>query len=235
MNLDRLRGLLDEVKGGGLDVEAAVERLKDLPFEDLPFARFDTHRLLRTGMEEVIYSPGKRPEQMEERIRRSLAHHDSVLATRVGPDVARQMVGLFPQLVHQPIARTLSYRGCPPPFPGTGQVGVVTAGTADLPVAEEAVVTLEHLGSPLLRVTDVGVAGIHRLFDRLTQLRQMSVLVVVAVVGFFHSELLGQMPPVALSYRQPLVPSPSANSPAVTVFRLLKGFFGISATYGPNG
>ncbi|MBM4319631.1 MAG: nickel pincer cofactor biosynthesis protein LarB, partial [Deltaproteobacteria bacterium] len=180
MNLERLRELLDALQQGRIDVDGAVERLKDLPFDDLPFARFDTHRLLRTGMEEVIYTPGKRPEQMEELIRRSLTHHDAVLATRVEPELAGRLLPLFPQLRHNHIARTLSYRGGLPSFPGQGRVAVVTAGTADLPVAEEAAVTLEHLGSPVLRVTDVGVAGIHRLFDKIGLLRGATVVLVVA-------------------------------------------------------
>ena len=180
MNLDRLRGLLEDLQRGSIEVDQVLERLKVLPFDDLPFARLDTHRLLRTGLEEVIYAPGKLPEQMEALVRRSLEHHGAVLATRVAPELAAALRERFPQLGYSPLARTLCYRAGRPPFPGAGQVAVVTAGTADIPVAEEAAVTLEFLGSSVERVTDVGVAGIHRLFDKLELLRRMSVLVVVA-------------------------------------------------------
>ncbi len=176
-----LRSILEALQSGGLDLERALHAVRDLGSPEVSgFAHFDHGRAQRTGMEEVIFAPGKRPEQVLRLVAHSLHHHDAVLVTRVQPDLAASCLAEFPQLVHNDAARTLQYRSGAAPFPGRGKVAVVTAGTADLPVAEEAAVTLEHLGCPLERVTDVGVAGIHRLFSRLELLRSCSVLIVVA-------------------------------------------------------
>ena len=175
-----LERLLEDLHAGRTDVPAALQRLRGGGEDPLPFAHFDPDRPRRTGMEEVIFAPGKEPDQIAALVQRSLDHHDAVLVTRVPPAVGDALVEQFPRLTHHRRARLLAYRGRPPLHPGVGTAAVVTAGTADLPVAEEAALTLEHLGCRCERINDVGVAGIHRLFSRLEQLRASSVLVVVA-------------------------------------------------------
>ncbi|WP_236615119.1 nickel pincer cofactor biosynthesis protein LarB [Desulfovibrio sp. X2] len=173
-----LRALLGAVRDGGLDVEQGMERLRDLPFLDLGHTKLDLHRSLRNGFPEVVYGAGKTPEQMVEIFLR-LRDHDHVLATRVPPETALRVQEACPGAEYNPVARTLTlvrgeiaYRG--------GEICIVTAGTSDLPVAEEARVTCAMLGSRAFVVSDVGVAGIHRLLDRLDRIRQASVIVVVA-------------------------------------------------------
>ena len=172
--------LLEDLEAGRTDAATALRRLRGAGEDPLPFAHFDPDRPRRTGMEEVIFAPGKEPEQIAILIERSLEHHDAVLITRVTQSLGESLAARFPDLQHHPRARLLCYRGRPPLHPGSGTVAVVTAGTADLPVADEAALTLEHLGSACERVTDVGVAGIHRLLSRVDQLRACSVVVVVA-------------------------------------------------------
>jgi len=180
MDLEQLRDILARLQQGQTGLEETLAQLAASGHGPAAFARFDTERLQRTGMEEAIFAPGKRPEHLEALIARSLEQHGAVLVTRVPDLEGQRLVGRFPLLDHNPVARTLRYRAAAPPFPAHGTVAVVTAGTADLPVAEEALVTLEQLGSPALRVIDVGVAGIHRLFERLAELRRASALIVVA-------------------------------------------------------
>ena len=176
MSTDELRRLLEQVASGSLTVDQALQQASGL--DELGFARFDTDRHQRTGVAEVIFSPGKTDEQLAELIRRSLHHHGTVLATRVDPQRAEGMLEQIEQLRYNRAGRLL-FRSpqrpprCPP-------VAVVSAGTSDQQVAEEAAGVLEHLGHPVDRIVDVGVAGIHRLFAVLERLRTAHALVVVA-------------------------------------------------------
>jgi NCAIR mutase (PurE)-related protein len=191
MNEKRLRELLEEIKAGGRGIDETVEILRNLPFEDLGFARLDTHRELRTGAPEVIFAPGKTVEQLTGLIERSLSHSGSVMVSRIEAETACALGRKFPDLVHAADARTLSYRE-KKPDPKPGFVALVSAGTADLPVAQEAAVTLEFLGSRVERIWDVGVAGLHRLAPCLERLQQSrSVIVVAGMEGALASVVGG--------------------------------------------
>jgi NCAIR mutase (PurE)-related protein len=179
MDSDRIREVLDQVRNGTLGVEDAFARLKDLPYEDLGFARLDTHRAMRKGYPEVIFCPGKTTAQIEEIFGRLARHEGRVMAARASAEVAEAIRKKFPQAVYHESARIVTL-GKPSAVTGKGKVLVVSAGTADIPVADEAAVTAETLGSPVERLFDVGVAGIHRLLDRREQLFAAGVLVVVA-------------------------------------------------------
>lgn len=180
MNPERLRQILAGVGAGSLSADQAFEELKGLPYEDLGFAKVDHHRALRTGFPEVIFGEGKTADQIVQ-IARSLndgAHN--VLVTRLDADRAARLREAFPSAVYDDTARLATIVLAPPPIVGRGTIAVVAAGTSDLPVAQEAAVTTELLGNRVERIHDVGVSGIHRLFAHREQLRQATVLVVVA-------------------------------------------------------
>ncbi len=179
MNPHDIRTLLEKLAAGDLDIDDAVDQLAKLNgIDDMGFAQMDTDRKHRTGMAEVIFSPGKTTEQLEQLIERSLVHHGSVLVTRLEPDRAAALVDTFEDLQYNASGRILA---TPPPSPAIHPaVAVVCAGTSDLPVAEEAAATLEHFGHEVDRITDVGVAGIHRLFGVLDRLKYARAVIVVA-------------------------------------------------------
>jgi NCAIR mutase (PurE)-related protein len=179
MDSDRIRGLLEQVRSGKLGVEDAFAQLKDLPYEDLGFARLDTHRALRKGFPEVIFCPGKTAEQIVEIFERMAGHGGKVMAARASAEATEAIRKKFPQAVYHPSARIVTL-GAPAEAGGKGTVLVVSAGTADIPVADEAAVTAETLGNRVERLFDVGVAGIHRLLDRRETLFAANVLIVVA-------------------------------------------------------
>jgi len=180
MNAERIRELLAAVQAGSVDVDQALARLRDLPFADLGFAKVDHHRALRCGAPEVVYGQGKEPEHLARISQAIVDREHNLLVTRVDALGAAAIVAAVPDAVHDPVARTVACRrGAQPPTPPRPVV-VVAAGTTDLPVASEARVTAEALGSRVEVVTDVGVAGIHRLFAHQGALRSAGVLVVVA-------------------------------------------------------
>jgi NCAIR mutase (PurE)-related protein len=176
----RARALLTSVHRGETSVETALEALAALPFRDLGFANVDHHRALRNGMPEVVLGQGKTPEQVVEIAREILARNQTVLVTRVTDEAAAALAAAVPETKHDPVARIAIVLRAPPPPRGRGPIAVVTAGTADLPVAEEAAVTASVLGNEVVRIYDVGVAGVHRLLARIDVLRAANVLVVVA-------------------------------------------------------
>lgn len=176
---DSYRRLLEQVREGRLSVEQALQELRALPYEDLGYAKVDHRRLLQKGFPEVIYSPGKTITQIVEIARRLFNKAVPVLVTRAGPPVFEALRKEFPRAEHHPEARAVVIRAAEAEA-AKGCVGVVTAGTADLPVAEEAALTAELMGSRVVRIYDVGVAGLHRLFDCLELLLQARALVVVA-------------------------------------------------------
>jgi NCAIR mutase (PurE)-related protein len=179
MDSERLKKLLADVRAGSLGVEEALAQLRDLPYEDLGFARLDSHRSLRKGFPEVVFCPGKTVEQIVEIIGRLKAAEGRVMAARIDREAAEAVRAKFPDAEYHPEARIIVLGG-PAPKSGRGSVLVVSAGTADIPVAEEAAVTAETLGSPVERLFDVGVAGIHRLLDRRHTLFTANVIVAVA-------------------------------------------------------
>jgi NCAIR mutase (PurE)-related protein len=166
------------VAAGGLTPEEALARLRDLPVKDLGFARVDTHRSLRHGVPETVFCQGKTPEQVVAILRRLAESHVNVLATRA--DAAHQAAvagGGLPHRIHAD-ARVIIVN--PVPSPGVGLIAVVSAGTSDVPVAEEAAVVAEAMGNRVERFYDCGVAGLHRLVPHLDRLNQANAIVVVA-------------------------------------------------------
>ncbi len=179
MEPNKLKELLQQVKTGGCSVEQAMERLKILPFEDLGFARLDHHRHLRQGFPEVIFCEGKSIPQIEKIVSCILAMGCDLLATRCVPEVYQAVYKLDSRAVYNELGRTITIKQETRPKTG-GQILVISAGTSDIPVAEEAVTTADVLGSQVERLYDVGVAGIHRLLGQESKLSGARVIVVVA-------------------------------------------------------
>jgi NCAIR mutase (PurE)-related protein len=175
---EALRRLLEAVSDRRIGVEEAVERLRSLPYENLGFARVDHHRALRGGAPEAIFCQGKTPAQVVAIAQRLAAHHPNILATRAGDEVAAAIAASGLPHRHHADARLVVVR--PEPVEGIGSLVVLAAGTADLPVAEEAALVAEALGNRVERVYDCGVAGLHRLLDHLPLLAEASVIVAVA-------------------------------------------------------
>jgi NCAIR mutase (PurE)-related protein len=176
---EQLEALLAEVAAGRLGAAAALDKLRHLPFEDLPFAKIDHHRALRQGHPEVVFCEGKTPEQVVAICERLEAASGSFLGTRANEAVAGRVRTRFPQAVWNPLARTIHLSGREPAS-RTGPILVVSAGTSDLPVAEEAAVVSEVFGHQVERLVDVGVAGLHRLLAANEQLERARVVIVVA-------------------------------------------------------
>jgi NCAIR mutase (PurE)-related protein len=173
--------LLEQVKNDELTIDQAVEKLRHLPFEDLGFACIDHHRQIRRGFPEVIFCPGKTTEHIIQIFESLAARGNNVLATRANPDVfeALAKTNKFPTARYDKLARAIILEQKVPPASKT-VLPIVTAGTADLPVATEAKVTAEIMGQRTELICDVGVAGLHRLFKHLPKLQKANVVIVVA-------------------------------------------------------
>jgi NCAIR mutase (PurE)-related protein len=171
--------LLKDVRNGNKSVEEALEVLKTFPYTDLGFARIDHHRELRTGYPEIVYCAGKSNRQITEIFRVMIEKENNVIGTRVTPEMYEAVRSISSEVVYFPEARIISVQKKKPEIPQT-KIGVITAGTSDIPVAEEAAVTAELLGNNVLRIYDAGVAGIHRLVDKLPEIRKCRVIIVVA-------------------------------------------------------
>jgi NCAIR mutase (PurE)-related protein len=182
MDIEKIRQLLDAVQHGQTTVDEAMERLRLLPYEDLGYAQLDLHRALRNGMPEVVLCQGKTVQQAIAILMRLWEHHDRVMGTRVSPDMADSIQKAIPETHYEPDSRLVTLvRGQLPAQPSDAPYAlIVTGGTADQPVAEEAAQTLEFFGARVERAYDVGVAGIHRLFDRLDLITKAAVVVSVA-------------------------------------------------------
>jgi len=184
--------LLEQVKSGQIEIDQAMEKLRHLPFEDLGFARVDHHRQLRRGFPEVIFCPGKTTEQIIRIFESLAAKGNNVLATRAGPEVfeALAKTGKFPKARYEEMARAIVLEQQELPQ-SKSVLPIVTAGTADMPVAMEAKVTAEIMGQRTELTCDVGVAGLHRLFDCLPRLRQANIVIVVAGMEGALASVLG--------------------------------------------
>ena len=177
---DRVLALLRQVAAGELDVSTALSQLSMAPAEELSFATVDHHRELRHGYPEVIFAEGKSVEHTLQIAERIASRSGGFLATRTSPEVRRALAERFSSASVNELGRTVHLAAPTPPPAGTGTILVVTAGTSDLPVAEEASATACALGNTVERLTDVGVAGIHRLLSRGQELTRASVVIVVA-------------------------------------------------------
>ncbi len=178
MDSQTLMDLLKEVQAGRINPTTAVDRLKNLPFEDLGYARIDHHRSLRTGTPEVIYCEGKQLEQIQGIIQQMMPHHTNILATRANSEVFEAIGAVAENSVYHKQARIVVVN--PKEVPQVGRIAVVAAGTSDIPVAEEAAVTAETMGNRVDRIYDAGVAGVHRILHAREELFQAQVAVVVA-------------------------------------------------------
>jgi len=176
-----IKTLLEQVKNAEISIEEAAETLKDLPYKEMGFANIDNHRALRTGYPEVIFCQGKTPEQIRDIMCELVKKGGNIMGTRATAEDYEAVKEALPQVVFFETARIIAVlderKKANENLP---TVAVVTAGTADIPVAEEAAVTAEILGNKVNRIYDVGVAGIHRLFDKLTQIREADVVIAVA-------------------------------------------------------
>jgi len=179
MNKEDITSILKKVKSGEIEVEAAASSLKDLPFKDLGFAKVDNHRSLRNGFPEVIYCEGKSLDEIEGIVKEMLKHENNILASRASQEIYQRIKEIAPEAVYherprmifiekQKLEKTKS------------KILVVSGGTSDIPVAEEAVITAEALGNSVERLYDVGVAGIHRLLGNLDILNDAEVIITVA-------------------------------------------------------
>ena len=179
MHPDKLRLLISAVAEGDKSVEQAMSELKSFPYEDLGFAKLDHHRHLRRGFPEVIFCESKTSEQVVAIVSAMAKRECNVLATRVSPETSEAVLAVFEKAVYNEAGRTLTLLAHPIGR-RKGDVTVISAGTSDIPVAEEAAVTLEMMGCRMQRVYDVGVAGIHRLFDRASDFSKSDAIIVVA-------------------------------------------------------
>lgn len=180
MDRDILKRILEEVSEGTLPVDKAMERLRAFPFQDLGFAKLDTHRHLRKGFPEVLFGQEKTAQQIVRIVREAKKNGHNLLVTRVDPGKAKTILRAHRDLRHHALSRTLYLHVRDLEERGKGTILVITAGTSDIPVAEEAAVTAEVMGNTVERVYDVGVAGIHRLFAHHERILEARVLVVVA-------------------------------------------------------
>jgi hypothetical protein len=178
MDRDSLKELLEKVRSGATDIDAAIERLRALPFEDLGFASIDHHRHIRCGFPEVIFCQGKRPAEVVEIAKRLLAHGKRLLATRADEETIVLLKREFPDAVHYERARAVTVAR--EPVEKAGLICLLSAGTSDIPVAEEARATAEIMGARVDAHYDVGVAGIHRLLAKTAELQAANVVIVVA-------------------------------------------------------
>ena len=184
MNRRQLLGLLENVAAGATPASEALEQVAKLPYEDAGFAKIDHHRALRLGLPEVIYAAGKTPSQVATIFARMSEAGGAVLATRASAEAAAAVLAAVPEAQFHETARIIGLKAAAPPRtidePGAGTVAVLCAGTSDLPVAEEAAVTLEYFGVPVERVYDVGVAGLHRLLAQQAILARARAVIVCA-------------------------------------------------------
>lgn len=180
MDAARISEILIKVQRGALSVEEALSSLRDLPFEDIGHARIDHHRELRTGLPEIVLGEAKTAPEIAAILRRMTDRSSVVLATRLDETKGAALLKEFPRGTYHPRARIFSIQQAPSEKAGRGGIVVLAAGTSDLPVAEEAAVTLQLLGNEVGRHYDVGVAGLHRLLAELPKIREASVLIVVA-------------------------------------------------------
>ncbi|OGC09046.1 1-(5-phosphoribosyl)-5-amino-4-imidazole-carboxylate carboxylase [candidate division KSB1 bacterium RBG_16_48_16] len=238
MYKDNIKKLLAEVRDGTLDVEQALAKLQNLPYENLGFANVDHHRALRKGFPEVVFCQGKTTEQAV-KIMQALAQHNDVLATRVSKEMAVAIREIHPQAEFNEVARTIviKHKEKERRVREDKIILVLSAGTSDMPVAEEAVVTAGIMGNHVKSLYDVGVAGIHRLLNRMEEIRQANVLIVVAgmdgalpsvVAGLVNKPVIAV--PTSVGYGAsfggvgPLLTMLNACAPGVTVVNIDNGF-----------
>ncbi len=204
MDPDALRTLLEAVRQGTTSPDEALAELRELPFRSLGFAHADTHRHLRSGFPEVIFGQGKTPEQIGTLLRELARGGAPVMATRVTPDAAQLVLAAVPEARYLPVPRLLVLGALPAPDKGRGPIAVLTAGTSDIPVAEEAAVTAELAGNRVDRIFDVGIAGLHRILAHRATIEAAELLIVAAGMD-------GALPAVAAGlFGRPVIAVPTS-------------------------
>ncbi len=179
MNEERIKSLISKIQSGGISEIEALSLLKNLPYEDIDFACIDHHRPIRTGQPEVIYSEGKTDIQVKEIAEKLVQNNTVVMATRATSELYTFLKPFFPKITYNISGRIIIFGDIPKPVTDK-RILVLTAGTTDIPVAEEAAVTAEIMGSPVDRLFDVGIAGVHRILSKLDLLQRANVIVAVA-------------------------------------------------------
>ena len=174
-----LEDILKKVAAGKLSPEEALGDLKHYPYQDLNFAKIDHHRELRRGFPEIVFGLGKTEEQIREISKTIIQKGSNLLVTRVKPEIYVNIQKEIPQVLYNELGQTMSYK-VKTPAPGKGKIAIITAGTSDIPVAEEAAVTCDILGNDIEKIYDVGVAGIHRLFGEYERIKDSQVIVTAA-------------------------------------------------------
>lgn len=201
MDTAYLEKILYQVKNREMSVEQALESFKTLPYEDLGYANIDQHRNLRTGQAEVIFGEGKTPEQIAGIVSHMIKNNERILVTRADKQDYQAVMQTVPEAEYDETARIILIGGKPEPVKTKGPIAVLTAGTSDIPVAEEAALTAEYLGNEVDRIYDVGVAGIHRLFGRLDQILKADVVIAIAGMEGALASVVGglvQVPVIAV-------------------------------------
>ncbi len=235
MEIDKLESLLNRFKSGETDLAQTLETLKQLPFEDLGFAKVDHHRALRTGYPEVVFCQGKTHEQVEKIFQSLEKYNDNILLTRAEPELFARLREIEERLVYNELARTITLEA--KEREKTGSVLVISAGTADIPVAEEATVTASISGANVECIYDAGVAGIHRLLAHNEKIQQARCIVAVAgMEGALPSVVGGLAPcpviavPTSVGYGShlggiaPLFTMLNSCAPNITVVNIDNGF-----------
>ena len=236
MDESSLKKLIESVAGGALSPDDAIERLRALPFEDIGCAKVDHHRQVRCGLPEAIFCEGKTVDQVLHIAANLVERSGNVLATRASADNAAALTDAFPEAEHCEAARTVTVRRKPAPLT-EGKVLIVCAGTADIPVAEEARVTADFLGNRVESLHDVGVAGLHRLLAHTEELHEANVLIVVAGMEGALASVVGGMVarpviavPTSIGYGAsfgglaPLLTMLNSCAPGVCVVNIDNGF-----------
>jgi len=236
LDKEKIQALLEGVRGGSVSIAEALRALKSLPYEDLDFAKIDTHRHLRNGFSEVIYARGKTIEEIKAIVSRASGGSSCILATKAGPEVYQAIRDVRPDAVYHEKAQIVVI-GAPPGPTSTSTIAVVCAGTSDLPIAEEAAVTAAAMGNQVVKIYDVGVAGLHRLFGNLETLLAANVVVVVAGMDGALPSVIGGLidkpivaVPTSVGYGAsfnglaPLLTMLNSCSPGVTVVNIDNGF-----------
>lgn len=179
MNSKEVEKLLHNVKNGETSIGEAMKVLKDFPYTDLGFARIDHHREMRTGYPEIIYCAGKTVQQVQEIFSVMAEKENNVMGTRANEEMYYAVKSIAAGVIYYPVARIIALQKKKPEIPES-KIAIITAGTSDMPVAEEAAITAELLGNNVFRIYDAGVAGIHRLVDKLPEIRNCRVIIVIA-------------------------------------------------------
>ena len=174
-----LEEVLEKVSRGRMSPGAAFQKLKDYPYQDLGFAKVDHHREVRKGFPEIVYGQGKTDGQILKIAQAICKRGNSLLITRAGPQIYRKTRRKIPGCLYNPLGRTICLKN-KRPAPGKGRIVIITAGTSDIPIAEEAFVTCEMLGNKTERIYDVGVAGLHRLIGEMDKIRKARLIIAVA-------------------------------------------------------